>query len=192
MKQRLLGAIGMTVLLSACATAPAPAGRPDPDLSAGVARLQASREQGRTGSVWGLLYLRQPGVPTPLKDWPVTLLPLTPELETAIQRVRQDYRTGDYAPLPFQTLNRLKQALDSRRAQLRDAGHGDLIRQVKTETGNDPRFEFRDVPEGRWLLLTELASPSSLAVWIVPVTVTAGNATKQSLNDHTVIEGLIQ
>jgi hypothetical protein len=181
----------MTMLVSACATMSG-TGRPDPDLTATVARLQAHREQGRTGSVWGFLYLRQPAVPTPLKDWPVTLLPMTPGLETAVQDVRQAYRTGDYAPLPFQTLDRLKQALNSYGAQLKDAGRGDLIRQVKTETGDDPKFEFREVPEGRWLLLAELPAPPSLAVWVVPITVTAGTATRQSLNDQTVIEGLIQ
>jgi hypothetical protein len=181
----------MTMLVSACATM-SETGRPDPDLPAMVARLQAHREEGRTGSVWGFLYLREPGVATPLKDWPVTLLPLTPGLETAVQDARQAYRAGDYAPLPFQTLARLKQALDNHATHLRDAGRGDLIRQMRTETGADPKFEFREVPEGRWLLLAELPAPPSLAVWVVPITVTAGTATRQSLNDQTVIEGLIQ
>jgi hypothetical protein len=181
----------MTMLLSACATM-SETGRTDPDLPATLARLQAHREQNRTGSVWGFLYLREPGVPTSLKDWPVTLLPLTPDLEAVVQRTRQAYRAGDYAPMPFQTLDQLKQVLNSYRSQLNDAGRGDLIRQVKTETGNDPRFEFLEVPEGRWLLLAEMPSPASLAVWIVPITVTAGTATRQSLNDQTIIEGLIQ
>ena len=191
MKRRIWSVIGMAMLLSACATM-SQTGRTDPDLPATLARLQAHREQGRTGSVWGFLYLREPGVPIPLKDWPVTLLPLTPEMETAVQRARQAYRAGDHAPLPLQAMDRLKQVLDSYRAQLRGAGRGDLIRQVKTETGADPKFEFGEVPEGRWLLLAELPSPPSLAVWIVPVTVTAGTAAKQLLNDHTVIEGLVQ
>ncbi|GEM_PF-6137174 len=191
MRRRIWSVIGITMLVSACATMSG-AGRTDPDLPATLARLQAHREQGRTGSVWGFLYLREPGIPTPLKDWPVTLLPLTPGLETAVQRVRQAYRAGGYTPLPFETLDRLKQALDSHRRQLRDAGRGDMIRQVRTETGDDPKFEFLEVPEGRWLLLTELPSPPSMAVWVVPITVTAGAVAKQSLNDLTVIEGLIQ
>ncbi len=191
MRRRIWSVIGMAMLVSACATV-SQTGRTDPDLPATLARLQAHREQGRTGSVWGFLYLREPGIPIPLKDRPVTLLPLTPELETAVQRVRQAYRASDFAPLPFQTLDRLKQALDSYRTQLKDAGRGDLIRQTRTDTADDPKFEFSEVPEGRWLLLAELPSPPSLAVWIVPVTVTAGTATKQSLNDQTVIEGLIQ
>jgi hypothetical protein len=191
MRRRIWSVIGMAMLLSACATMPE-TGRPDPDLPAMLSRLQAHREQGRTGSVWGFLYLREPGVPIPLKDWPVTLLPLTPELEAAVQRVRQAYRAGDYAPLSLQTLERLKQALDSSRTQLRGAGRGDLIQETRTETGDEPKFEFREVPEGRWLLLAELPSPPSLAVWVVPVTVTAGTAARQSLNDQTVIEGLLQ
>ena len=189
--RRIWSAIGMTLLISACATMP-PAGRPDPDLPATLARLRAQREQGRTGSVWGFLYLREPGVPTSLKDWPVTLMPLTPGLEATVQHVRQAYQTGGYVPLPFQTLDHLKRSLDAYRIQLRDAGHGDLIRQVRTETGNDPKFEFREVPEGRWLLLAELPSPPSLAVWAIPVTVTSGEAARQLLNDRTVIEGLTQ
>ena len=191
MRKHIWSAIGVAMLVSACATMPE-TGRTDPDLPATLARLQAYSEQGRTGSVWGFLYLREPGIPIPLKDRPVTLLPLTPELETAVQRARQVYRAGDFAPLPFQTLDRLKQALDSYRTQLKDAGRGDLIRQTRTDTADDPKFEFSEVPEGRWLLLAELSSPPSLAVWIVPVTVTAGTATRQSLNDLTVIEGLTQ
>ena len=191
MRRCIWSAIGMAMLVSACATV-SQTGRTDPDLPSTLARLQTHREQGRTGSVWGFLYLREPGIPIPLKDRPVTLLPLTPGLETTIQRVRQAYRAGDFAPLPFQTLDQLKQALDSHRTQLKDAGRGDLIRQTRTDTADDPKFEFSEVPEGRWLLLAELSSPPSLAVWIVPVTVIAGAATKQSLNDHTVIEGLIQ
>ena len=191
MRRHIWSVIGMAMLVSACATM-SETGRPDSELPATLARLQANREQGRTGSVWGFLYLREPGIPTPLKDWPVILLPLTPELETAVQRARQAYRAGDYTPLPFQTLDRLKQTLDSSLTQLREAGRDDLIRQVKTETGDDPKFEFREVPEGRWLLLAELPAPPSLAVWVVPVTVTAGTATRQSLNDQTVIEGLVQ
>lgn len=184
--------IAMTVLLSACATAPAQIGQSTSDLPATVSRLQANREQGRTGSVWGFLYLREPGVATPLKDHTVVLLPLTPQLQTVVQQTRQAYREGGYAPLPFQTLNQLKQALDAHLAQLRKAGRNDLIRHVKTETGDDPKFEFRDVPEGRWLLLAELPAPPTLAVWVVPVTVTAGAAAKQSLGDRTVIEGMVQ
>lgn len=191
MRRRIWSAIGMTMLLSACATMSG-TGLPDSELPATLARLQTSGEQGRTGSIWGFLYLRQPAIPTPLKDWPVTLLPLTPGLETAVQRARQAYQAGGFAPLAFQTLDRLKQALDNHRTQLRDAGRGDLIRQVNTETGADPKFEFTEVPEGRWLLLAELPAPPSLAVWVVPVTVTAGAPTKQSLNDETVIEGLVQ
>ena len=191
MRRRIWSVIGMTMLVSACATM-SETGRPDSELPATLARLQANREQGRTGSVWGFLYLREPGVPTPLKDWPVTLLPLTPDLEAAVQRARQAYREGGYAPLSFQTLERLKQALNNYSTQLKDAGRGDLIRQTRTETGDNPEFEFRDVPEGRWLLMAELPSPPSLAIWVVPVTITAGTAARQSLNDQTVIEGLIQ
>lgn len=191
MTRRIWTAIGVTMLVSACATIPETV-RQDPDLPTTVARLQAHREQGRTGSVWGFLYLREPGIPTSLKDHLVTLLPLTPEMETAVQRTRQAYRAGDNAPLPFQTLEQLKLALNSYATQLRDAGRGDLIRQIHTETGEDPKFEFLEVPEGRWLLLAELPAPPSLAVWVVPITVTAGTATRQSLNDQTVIEGLIQ
>lgn len=191
MKGRIWSVIGMTMLVSACATMPQ-TGRADPDLPTTIARLQAHREQGRTGSVWGFLYLRNPGIATSLQDQLVTLLPLTPELETAVHHARQAYRAGDFAPLPFQALDRLRLALDSARTQLRGVGRGDLILQTRTEKGNEPRFEFREVPEGQWLLLAELPSPLSLAVWIVPVTITAGSATRQSLNDQTVIEGLIQ
>lgn len=191
MKRRIWSAIGMTVLLSACATTSLTS-KPASDLSATVARLQAAGKEGRIGSVWGSLYLVNPGVATPLKDRPVVLLPLTPELEATVQRTRQAYRAGNFSPLPFETLDQLKRTLVDHSTRLKDAGHAELIREVRSDTGNDPKFEFRDVPEGRWLLLAELSSPPTLGVWVIPVTVTAGTATKQSLGDQTVIEGLVR
>lgn len=182
----------MTMFVAACTTVPPQTSQSDSNSPVTLAQPQVDGEQGRTGSVWGFLYLREPGVATPLKDHTVVLLSLTPQLENVVQQTRQAYRAGGYAPLPFEAMNRLKAALDTHLAQLRKSGRNDLIRQVKTETGEDPKFEFRDVPEGRWLLLAELPAPPTLAVWIVPVTVTAGAAAKQSLGDQTVIEGMVQ
>lgn len=153
--------------------------------------LQARQDHGEVGVVEGFFYLQQPGVPTPIKDAPVTLIPLSPALETAVIDTRARYAAGGFQPLSTEALARARQPIAAAVERLRAGGRPDLTREVKTDSGDEPEFRFQEVPAGRWLLLAEFHSPLSTLLWAVPVTVTAGTATHQSLNDRTIwIEGL--
>jgi hypothetical protein len=137
------------------------------------------------------MYLIQPAIPTPLQGWSVTLIPLTPTLEGAVSRAKQQFTAHGRAPLSPSELELARQPITDHIKALEAAGHTDLIRTVKTESGPDPKFTFRDVPKGRWLLLAGLPSKISVLLWAVPVTVNTGETTHQSLNDSSIwVEGL--
>jgi hypothetical protein len=166
-------------------------GLQDPGWQSIAQTLQARKDHAEVGTVEGLLYLGRPGVPTPLRDAPVTLIPLPPGLETAVADARARYAAGGFQPLPTQAFAKAHQPITTAVRQLRASEYRELMREVKTASSVDPEFRFQDVPAGRWLLLAELRSPISTLLWAVPVTVTAGATTRQSLNDDTIwIEGL--
>ncbi|HLC03849.1 MAG TPA: hypothetical protein VJK02_12490, partial [Anaerolineales bacterium] len=71
-------------LLSACGEV---AGRAlEQEISLLLLSLKEAEQKREVGAVEGYLYLVEPGVPTPLKDWPVTLIPLPPTIEDAVTR----------------------------------------------------------------------------------------------------------
>lgn len=154
--------------------------------------LKEAEQSGEIGSVEGLLHLSATGVPIPLRDWPVILMPLPPAMETAIAEVAHQYAAGGSAPLPSPAFARAHRMIDAYLRRLERTGYSDLIRRVKTDPGRDPVFRFADVPQGRWLLLAELPSAISRLLWAFPVTVQAGATTRQSLNDSNIwVEGLL-
>jgi hypothetical protein len=153
--------------------------------------VQAHKDHAEVGIVEGLLYLGRPGIPTPLFDAPVTLIPLSPGLETAVADARARYAAGGFQPLSTQAFAKAHQPITTAVRQLLASEYRELVREVKTASSVDPEFRFQGVPAGRWLLLAELHSPISTLLWAIPVTVTAGATTRQPLNDQTIwIEGL--
>jgi hypothetical protein len=152
--------------------------------------LNEAKGKGEVGSVEGHLFLLMPGVPTPLKDWPVTLIPLSPSLEAAVAEARERYERNGRAPLAAEALARAREPIQASLKEAADLGHGDLIRTAKTGT-QEPKFTFQEVPQGRWLLVAELPSKVSMLLWASPVTVSTGQVTRQPLNDSTIwLEGL--
>lgn len=165
-------------------------GLQEPDWQGMLQTVQARKDRGEVGAVEGLLYLGRTGIPIPLRDTPVTLIPLPPELETVVADARAQYAAGGFQPLSTEAFDKAHQPITTAVTRLRTE-YGDLARAVRTASGTDPEFRFQDVPAGRWLLLAELHSPISTLLWAVPVTVSAGAITRQSLNDDTIwIEGL--
>lgn len=184
---KIFGAIGLS-LLAGCGGA---ASLQDPNPSGAIQALQAFEAHGQAGTVEGRLYLLQPGVPTLLRDAPVILIPLTPGLEAVVAEAQARYAAGGFQPLPAEVFARAHQPIVTFIRQLREGGDRELVREVKTASSDDPLFRFQDVPVGRWLLLAELHAPVSTILWAVPVTVSSGATTRQSLNDLTIwIEGL--
>ncbi len=153
--------------------------------------LEKATQKGNVGSVEGYLYLMQPGVPTPLRDWPVTLIPLPPTLEAAVTHAREQFASAGRVPLSADALRLARQPILDYIKEVEALGHRELIREVKTEK-TEPKFTFPAVPQGRWLLLAGLPSKISVLLWAVPVTVTKGEVARQSLNDKTIwLEGLV-
>lgn len=161
------------------------------DLPTLLRSVNEAKDKREVGSVAGFLALMLPGPPIPLRDWPVTLIPLPPTLERTVSLSRAQFTRSGRAPLTVDALDLARQPITDYMKQLAAAGGSDLIRTVRTETGTDPKFAFQDVPQGRWLLLAELPSKISVLFWAVPVTVTKGEQTWQSLNDKSLwLEGL--
>lgn len=153
--------------------------------------MQEAQQAGRTGSVDGLLGLYPPGAPVPLNEWPVILLPATPELEAAIAMHHQTYLQHGPAPLSPAQLAQARQLIRDATERARRAGPGTLIQTVKTGQA-DPEFRFPRVPEGRWILIAELTTKHSALLWAVPVDIRHGQQVHQSLNDQSVwLEGLL-
>lgn len=182
-----VGAIGL-LLLAGCGGG---VGLQDSDRAGTLQAVQASAANGLTGTVEGYLYLGRPGVPTPLRDKPVRLIPLAPAIEAVVAETHARYAAGGFQPLPAAVLARAHQPITAFLRQLQEGGHRELANAVRTASSGDPLFRFQDVPAGRWLLLAERHSAVSTILWAVPVTVSAGVTTRQSLSDFTIwIEGL--
>jgi hypothetical protein len=182
------GVVGLA-FLTACGGL---AGRTkDGDVPEWLRTLHEAQQKGEVGSVEGYLYLILPGPPIPLRDWPVTLIPLPPTLEASVSLARGQFARTGRIPLTADALRLAYQPITDYIKELTATGHKDLIRTVKTVKETDPKFTFQDVPQGRWLLLAQLPSKISVLLWVVPVTVTKGEVTWQSLNDKNLwLEGL--
>jgi hypothetical protein len=164
----------------------------DGDLAHLVRSLDEAQQKGEGGSIGGFLYLIHPALPTPLHEWPVTLIPLTPTLEQAVIQAHAEFIRNGRAPLTADALDRVRRPIIAQIDHLEASGHKALIRTAQTETGTEPKFTFQDVPPGRWLLLAEFRSKISVLLWAVPVTVTQGEQTWQSLSDKNIwLEGLL-
>jgi hypothetical protein len=163
---------------------------PQHEIATLLGSIQEANQKGEVGSVGGYLYLILPGPPIPLRDWPVTLIPLPPTLEAAVAQSKERFMKTGRVPLTADALRQARQPITDYINHLVATGHQDLIRTVKTETGIDPKFTVQDVPPGRWLLLAELPAKVSVLLWAVPVTLTKGEQTWQSLNDKSLwLEG---
>ena len=176
------------LLLSACVGLPGRTG--EQDLSALLRSLKEAGQKGEVGSVEGNLYLIMPGPPTPLKDWPVTLIPLPPALEATVAAAHAQFTRSGRMPLSAEALARARDSITTYPNEVAALGYSELIRTVKTAAA-EPKFSFQGIPHGRWLLLAELPSKITVLLWAVPVTVTTGEVTWQTLNDGIIwLEGL--
>jgi len=161
-----------------------------PDTAALFRSLKEAGAAGRTGTIQGSLYLVHPGLPTMLREWSVTLLPLSPDQEAAISQAHERYLRTGREPLPADLFQGARRLLERLATQAKESGYGELVRITKTDT-KEAKFVFSDVPEGRWLLTAELPGKLSMLLWASPVTVTAEKMTVRLLSDATIwLEGL--
>jgi len=184
----IVGTLGLATL-TACAGIGLQGGS-RAEVSGYLATLRTHQAAGQTGTITGRLYLAQPGIPTPLVDWTVTLLPLSPGQETALHHAQAPYLTGDREPLSPEQFAAAHQFLEGVRAAAGSLDASGLIRTAVTNRV-DAAFTFPDVPEGRWLLTAELPGKLSTLLWAFPVSVHAGKTAVPMLNDSAVwLEGL--
>jgi len=182
--------LGLALLTSACAAAPRE-GSPD-SLTSTLIGLQQQQATGATGSVHGKHLFTGPDAITRFTDRPVSLIPLSPDLEKAISRARQQYLDGRRAPLPYPVALAHFAGLDRQVREIKRRGFSSLIR-VTTTDPKEARFEFTDVPAGRWLLVATLTTRVSELYWAVPVEVRAGQALKQDLTEADIwLEAVIK
>jgi len=173
--------------LSACALRQI--GADQAELRPALQALEAAAAAGKTGTITGNLYLLNPGVPTLLRDHPVTVVPLTPRLEQAIAEIGRRYATT-HDPFPPAEAARAKQLLDDAVGAIKRLGGEAWIRTTRTEQ-DEAGFRFDQVPEGRWLLVAEFETRHSRLLWAVPVSVEAGTTTLKRLNDGNIwLDGL--
>ncbi len=165
----------------------------DPGPAADAAFLATIRERqvsGNTGTVVGRLYLAQPAIPTPLTGWTVTLLPLSPTQESALNQVRSPYLDGGREPLSPERFDEARSFLNRLQAAAGDQQSPGFVRS-STTNHEDAGFTFQDVPEGRWVLIAELPGKVSTLLWASPITVMATKTTVVILNDSAIwLEGL--
>lgn len=189
MKRReVLGLLGLA-LLAGCGGGFR--GLSDQGWSSTLSELEAMQQRREVGTVQGFLYLREPVVPTPLFNRPVILIPLPASIERLVTDAHTRYAADGFQPLSAKDFAKVHAPIDAYLRELRAGSHRQLVREVKTASSTDPLFRFQDVAPGRWLLLAELSSSLSTLLWAVPVTVSTGSVSHQSLNDQSVwLEGL--
>ena len=164
---------------------------PGPPASAAyLATILEHQVSGKTGTVVGRLYLAQPAIPTPLMGWTVTLLPLSPTQESALNQVRSPYLDGGREPLSPERFDAARSFLNRLQAAAGDQHAPSLVRSATTNHV-DAGFTFPDVPDGRWVLIAELPGKVSTLLWAYPITVMATKTTVTILNDSAIwLEGL--
>ena len=184
-ESRRVAALAAVMLsLAACAgpAATRPAG--ENPLQRAVQSLLARQAEGQLGAIRGVGSVKA-SVEVFLANGEVALIPSTPQLEQDMRRFHRRWLEGRRQPLPFREANETFRLLTVQRAGLAKLGGQSLLRFAKTDAQG--RFTFEQVPAGRWLAVTDISGPVSALLWAVPVEVMAGQTTRLSLSDASVL-----
>ena len=190
--RRRVAALAPVLLgLAACAapmTTPTPAATPPPVTETPVRRavreLLANQEAGRVHTISGVGFVIAP-IAVPLANAEVSLLPLTPDLESVLAKVQRRWLAGRRQPLPHEVFQAAFAVMTAQRVAVGRAGGEALIRFATT---NDKgAFEFDQIPEGRWLLVATMSSQVSTLLWTMPVEVGAEDPPQLFLTDANLL-----
>jgi hypothetical protein len=179
----------MLLVAGACATPTAY--HPTDPLGETLSRLQDARASKAMGRVRGYVVFGQDFF-TRFKNHPVSLVPISPDLEDAVTAIHDGYVAGRRAPLPHRKALAHFTTLEQHVAAIKARGLGDLVLLTKTDP-DEGRFDFPEVPAGRWLLVARVSTSVSIAYWAIPIEVHPGATIKQDLLDTNFwIEGLLK
>ena len=205
-RSRMPGGILVAAILlgvSACATPQAaheqgvPPAAPGGDgeqrqiaaLKASLQTLQTSESAGRTGTLKGVGTINvSPAPPLLLATSSFSLIPSTPDLEALLDQIGRAWREGRRRPVSNPEFQAAFGLLDRHVLAVRALGGGAFIREAQSDDKGG--FTFDNVPEGRWLLVTELQTPVSALVWAIRGRVIVGKTTFVKVSETNVwIEG---
>ncbi len=155
-----------------------------------VRELLANREAGQVRTVSGVGYVLAP-IAVFLANGEVSLLPSTPDLESAMARLQRQWLAGRRQPLPYDAFRTAFARLTAQRNAVgQETGGEALIHFAKTDDKGN--FTFEQVPEGRWLLVADMSSPVSILLWAVPVEVGAEDPAPLFLGEgNLLLEALV-
>jgi len=162
--------------------------RDDTALKTSLQALISSEAAGRTGTVKGLgVLIITPAPPITLAKGLFSLVPSTPDLEAKLRDIGRSWRQ-QRRPVPPSEFQSAFGLLDHHVAVVRALGGQAFIREAQSE--DKGQFTFEGVPEGQWLLVTDMASPVSALLWAIPGQVIAGQTTFVRVgNENILLEG---
>lgn len=155
-------------------------------LPAALASLQSNQASGRFGEIRGIGALQAPIV-LPLADAEVSVIPATPGLEAFLRQVRQRWLAQERRPFQEAEFRAVASLLDRYVQTLKLLGGSPFVRFTKAD--KNATFRFEQLPAGRWVLATELASSASALFWAVSGEVREGATSPVFLgNDNLLME----
>lgn len=187
------GMLGKAVLVavlcgaSACA-APQQTAAPvtTSDLQEILNAIKQNQIEGKTGAIKGVGILPMtPAPPVPLNNTAISLIPSTPELESALAAINQRWREGRRRPVSTAEFQSAFAVLDRHVRSLHDLGERSLLQLA--ETDDKGLFAFETVPAGRWILVTTMESPVSAILWALPGDVKPGQISQVLVSTNNIL-----
>lgn len=171
--QKPCGKLGKAVVfavlvgLTSCATPQAPGSSSQTDLTIVLETIKQHHADGKTTTLKGIgLITLPPGPPVVLDNAAVSLIPSTPELESALLAAHRKWREGRRLPVSETEFQATFRLLDRHVRTIQVLGYAPLLRFA--ETDDKGRFTFDGVPTGRWLLTAMMDSKISTILWAIP------------------------
>lgn len=161
----------------------------DAALNTSLQDLISSEAAGRTGTMKGLgVLIITPAPPILLAKGSFSLVPFTSDLEAKLRDIGRSWRQQQRHPVSVSEYQAAFDLLNRHVLAVRALNGQAFIREA--ESDDKGRFTFERVPEGRWLLVTDMVSPVSALLWAIPGQVIAGQTTFVRVgNENILIEG---
>lgn len=188
---KLGNAVVVAVLfgLASCATPQAPVSSSQTDLTILLDTIKQNHADGKTATLKGIgLITLPPGPPVVLDNAAISLIPSTPELESALLAAHRKWREGRRLPVSEAEFQATFRLLNRHVRTIQVMGYGQLLRFADTD--DKGRFTFDGVPAGRWLLVATMDSKISSILWAISGDLEAGKTANLHVSgDNILFEG---